>query len=57
MTSSEFCKLILERANVALVPGIAFGKEGYVRLSFGASERDLQSGVKALADFCKKPTL
>ena len=53
ITSDEFCKLALEHANVALVPGIAFGKEGFVRMSFGASEHDLKQGVEALADFCK----
>jgi aspartate/methionine/tyrosine aminotransferase len=52
--STEFCKLALEHANVALVPGCAFGKEGFVRMSFGASEYDLKEGVKALANFCKE---
>ncbi len=51
--SLEFCKLALERANVAMVPGDAFGKSGFVRLSFGANESELRSGVKALAEFCK----
>lgn len=54
VTSTEFCKQALEVANVALVPGIAFGKEGFIRCSFGASEQDLELGVKALADFCKR---
>lgn len=52
MPSTEFCKLALEQANVALVPGQAFGKEGYVRLSFGADELELKLGLKALAKFC-----
>ena len=54
ITSTEFCKQALDVANVALVPGIAFGKEGFIRCSFGASEQDLELGVKALADFCKR---
>ena len=54
LTSTEFCKRALEVANVALVPGAAFGKEGFIRISFGANEQDLESGVKALADFCKR---
>ncbi|NNM58494.1 MAG: aminotransferase class I/II-fold pyridoxal phosphate-dependent enzyme [Legionellales bacterium] len=53
INSIEFCKLALEQANVALVPGDAFGKSGFIRLSFGASESDLKLGVAALADFCK----
>ncbi|HVV68255.1 MAG TPA: aminotransferase class I/II-fold pyridoxal phosphate-dependent enzyme [Gammaproteobacteria bacterium] len=54
MGSPEFCRLALEQANVALVPGEAFGKEGFVRFSFGVQERDLKEGVKALAQFCTK---
>lgn len=50
-SSEQFCQQALEKANVALVPGIAFGNEGYVRLSFGGTEEDLQSGIKALAQW------
>jgi aspartate aminotransferase len=53
LSSSEFCAQALEQANVASVPGIAFGKEGFVRFSFGAEEAELKAGVKALAEFCK----
>ncbi len=52
--SSEFCIQALNTANVALVPGLAFGKEGYFRFSFGAKEQDLKRGIQALADFCKR---
>lgn len=48
-SSGEFCKKALEQANVALVPGVAFGKEGYVRFSFGAERQELKAGVKALS--------
>jgi len=44
----------MEQANVALVPGEAFGREGFVRFSFGAQERDLRGGVKALAQWVQK---
>lgn len=53
LSSTEFCAKALEQANVASVPGIAFGKEGFVRLSFGAEEAELKAGAKALAEFCK----
>ena len=33
--SAEFCLNLLEQKGIAMVPGSAFGKEGYVRLSFG----------------------
>ncbi|WP_454782622.1 pyridoxal phosphate-dependent aminotransferase [Legionella sp. WA2022007384] len=51
MNSEEFCKHALEEAHVALVPGVAFGKEGYVRLSFGGREEDLKAGIHALAQW------
>ena len=51
LNSEEFCKHALEEAHVALVPGVAFGKEGYVRLSFGGSEEDLKAGIHALAQW------
>ena len=54
ITSTAFCELALTHANVALVPGDAFGKQSFVRLSFGASPSDLTLGVQALADFCKR---
>lgn len=37
-TSSELCELLLEKYHLALVPGEAFGAEGFVRISFAASE-------------------
>ncbi len=49
MTSAEFCTRVLEKENTALVPGLAFGKEGYIRLSFGTDEDDLIQGIKNLA--------
>lgn len=56
LTAQEFCQQAMEQANVALVPGEAFGQPGYVRLAFGASKSDLTGGVKALAIFCQKIT-
>lgn len=52
-TANEFCKNALEHANVALVPGDAFGEKDFIRFSFGSNEEDLTLGVQALADFCK----
>ncbi len=49
--SVEFCTACLEQAHVALVPGIAFGVEGYVRLSFAASVQELEAGLDALGRF------
>jgi aspartate aminotransferase len=46
--SASFCTAALEVAHVNLVPGSAFGAEGYVRLSFAASRADLQEGLDRL---------
>ncbi len=52
--SVKFCTELLEKANVALVPGAPFGAEGYVRMSFGETETELQEAVEALAKYLKK---
>lgn len=41
------CEEILKTAHVALVPGAAFGMEGYARFSFSESEEDIVKGLKA----------
>jgi len=48
--SIAFCKLVLEKAGVALVPGAAFGDDRFVRLSFATSEENLEKAVLRLAD-------
>jgi aspartate aminotransferase len=40
--SNNFCSYLLEYGQVAVVPGIAFGKEGYFRISFATSMDKLQ---------------
>jgi aspartate aminotransferase len=47
--SIKFCKKILSTCNVALVPGIAFGAEGFVRFAFSETEKTIQDGLKALS--------
>jgi aspartate/methionine/tyrosine aminotransferase len=44
-TSAELATLILEEAEVAVVPGEAFGPSGYLRLSYALSDADLTEGV------------
>src|SRR5438270_10700797 len=46
--SAAFCQAALELAHVNLVPGSAFGAEGYVRLSFAASREQLNEGLDRL---------
>jgi aspartate aminotransferase len=49
-TSLELCEVILEAANVAIVPGEAFGAPGYARLSFALGDDDLAEGIGRIAD-------
>ncbi|WP_017615365.1 pyridoxal phosphate-dependent aminotransferase [Nocardiopsis salina] len=47
-TSTELAELILEEAEVAVVPGEAFGTPGYLRLSYALSDEDLTEGVSRI---------
>ena len=53
-TSAELASLILDEAEVAVVPGEAFGTPGYFRMSYALGDADLEEGVtrigKLLAD-------
>jgi len=47
-TSMQLADLILERAEVAVVPGEAFGPSGYLRLSYALGDEALLEGVQRL---------
>ncbi|TDE20891.1 pyridoxal phosphate-dependent aminotransferase [Nonomuraea mesophila] len=47
-SSGELAELILEEAEVAVVPGEAFGTPGYFRLSYALGDDDLVEGVSRL---------
>jgi len=44
----EFSELVLNHAGVAIVPGSAFGAEGYARLSFATSQKNLEESLNRL---------
>ena len=46
--SSSFCMALLEQAHVNLVPGIAFGAEGFVRMSFATNRENIAGGLDKL---------
>jgi aspartate aminotransferase len=50
--SIEFCERLLESEKVAAVPGIAFGAEGYLRMSYATSDEIITKGLARLATFC-----
>jgi aspartate aminotransferase len=48
-TSAELAEVLLDEADVAVVPGEAFGTDGYFRLSCALGDADLEEGVARLA--------
>ncbi|RZS40701.1 aspartate/methionine/tyrosine aminotransferase [Herbihabitans rhizosphaerae] len=53
-TSVELAALILEEAEVAVVPGEAFGTPGYVRMSYALGDDDLVTGVTRMGDLLRE---
>ena len=53
-TSLELADYILEKAEVAIVPGEAFGPSGYVRLSYALGDEQLVEGVRRIRDLFTK---
>ena len=53
LKSSEFCARLLEVEKVAAVPGIAFGADDYIRLSYATSLANIQKGLDRLERFCQ----
>ncbi len=51
MSSSVFCERLLEEAQVAAVPGIAFGSDAYLRISYATSMENLEKGMERMARF------
>lgn len=49
--SGDLAMALLNEARVAVVPGAAFGAEGYLRLSYAASTSQIQAGLQRLAAF------
>ena len=53
LKSSEFCAKLLEQEKVAAVPGIAFGADDYIRLSYATSMGNIEKGLDRLDKFCR----
>lgn len=50
-TDADFCRLLLEQADVAVVPGSAFGFSPFFRISYATSEAELREALARIADF------
>lgn len=53
-TDADFTDYLLEEANVAVVPGSAFGLSPYFRISYATSEAELEEAVRRIAEACTR---
>ena len=52
-TDSDFVKKLLEKSNVAVVQGSAFGLDGYFRISYATSMENLKKAMDRIRNFCE----
>ena len=52
-TDTDFVKKLLEKANVAVVQGSAFGLDGYFRISYATSMKNLKKSMDRIKSFCE----
>ncbi|MEE9591735.1 MAG: pyridoxal phosphate-dependent aminotransferase [Thermodesulfobacteriota bacterium] len=52
--SIEFTDFLIDVAEVAVVPGGAFGAEGHVRLSYAMSMENIEEGIKRIAEAVRR---
>ena len=53
LKSTEFCAKLLEAEKVAAVPGIAFGADDYLRISYATSMANIEKGLDRLDKFVR----
>jgi aspartate aminotransferase len=53
-SSLDFSKSILEEEKVAVIPGVAFGLDNYIRLSYATSMEIIEEGLNRLERYLKK---
>ena len=54
MNSLDFAKTLLEKERVAVVPGIAFGMDRYIRISLVKDKAILNEAIDRLINFINK---
>ncbi len=52
--SLKFAKDLLAQKEVAVVPGVGFGSEGYFRFSFATDIESIRKGIKRIEEFVKE---
>src|SRR5271169_1351415 len=53
LKSSDFCAKLLEAEKVAAVPGIAFGADDYIRISYATSMANIEKGLERMEKFVR----
>jgi aspartate aminotransferase len=53
LKSADFCARLLESEKVAAVPGIAFGADDYVRISYATGMASIEKGLERIDRFCR----
>src|SRR6059036_3351177 len=53
LKSSEFCARLLDQQKVAAVPGIAFGADEYLRISYATSMANIEKGLDRIEKFAR----
>ncbi len=53
LKSMDFSAKLLEQEKVAVVPGIAFGADNYIRLSYATSVANIEKGLDRIEKFCR----
>jgi len=54
LDSAGFAERLLEEELVAVVPGVAFGADGHVRVSYATSDAVIKRGLERIERFCRK---
>ena len=52
--SLDFAEMLLENKKVAATPGIVFGDDDFIRLSYALNEKDIEEGIARIAEFAKE---
>ena len=54
VNDTDFVTSLLENTGVAVVQGSAFGKEGYFRISYATSMKNLSKALDKIEEYCKQ---
>ncbi len=53
-SSLDFAKILLDKGKVAVIPGIGFGDDDYIRLSYATSMENIKKGLERIKEIVEK---